>query len=255
VTTQALGTFLWLYYLVSLTSRFMKKIEYLKELSLVILGVLIALLIENYREDLRDQNIINSYLDIVVEDLNLDIRHLKDQLGQDSMYTGKLKILSDVLTDNRDLPHLDYSLASWTKQDETPYRNLRTWDSLDYYTLYLYNNTEYKTRKIGFSTIVNSNLSHRIERDLLKDITIYYTTESENLDFWSDVDDKCHWNAIPWLNKHQGSFKRVVLNSDFEATLLRNEASGRYNTMLREMGVKAALLGKAEQLLKKIQTD
>lgn len=233
----------------------MKKIEYLKELSLVILGVLIALLIENYREDLRDQRIVNSYLDIVVEDLNFDILNLKNQIKVDSTYAGKLKILSDVLTTNADLPNLNYSLASWTKQDATPYRKLSNWDSLDYYTLYLYSNTEYKTRKIGFSTIVNSNLSHRIEQDLLKDITIYYTTESENLDFWSDVDDKCHWNAIPWLNKHQGDFRSVVLTSDFETTLLRNEASGRFNTMLREMHVKKLLAEKARQLLEKIQEE
>jgi hypothetical protein len=33
----------------------MKAKDYLKELSLVILGVLIALLIDNYRENIRDQ--------------------------------------------------------------------------------------------------------------------------------------------------------------------------------------------------------
>ncbi|HPM31767.1 MAG TPA: hypothetical protein PLJ60_15645 [Chryseolinea sp.] len=73
----------------------MKLKEYLKELSLMILGVLIASLIDNYREDVRDVKIINSYLDIVAEDLNFDIIRLSDQLKEDSAYARKIKILSD----------------------------------------------------------------------------------------------------------------------------------------------------------------
>src|SRR5690606_40289790 len=61
--------------------------------------------------------------------------------------------LSDVLTTNDDLPQLRYGLSSWTEQDTVPYVKLSTWDSLDYYTLEMYSNTEYATRKIGFSTL------------------------------------------------------------------------------------------------------
>lgn len=233
----------------------MKTKEYLKELSLMILGVLIALLIDNYREDKRDERIVDSYLDIVREDLNFDIENLTIQLQEDSVYANNLKVLSDVLTTNADLPRLKYGLSSWTKQDETPYRKLSEWDSLDYYTLELYSNTDYKTRKIGFSTIVNSNLSHRIELDLLKKITVYYTTDSEFLDFIVAIDDKCHWNAIPYLNKYQGSFKDVILTKEFNATLLRNEASGRYSTMLYEMQVKRDLIEKAQALLASIKSS
>lgn len=68
----------------------MKVKEYLKELSLTILGVLIALLIDNYREDVRDEKIVTSYLDIVAEDLNFDIQNLSKQLKQDSAYSKKL---------------------------------------------------------------------------------------------------------------------------------------------------------------------
>lgn len=58
----------------------MKFKDYLKELSLVILGVLIALLIENYREHIRDKSTVRSYLSIVEEDLNFDVINLVDQL-------------------------------------------------------------------------------------------------------------------------------------------------------------------------------
>jgi hypothetical protein len=232
----------------------MKIKDYLKELSLVIVGVLIALLIDNYREDIRDEKIVKSYLDIVVEDLNFDILNIRQQLSIDSVYSTNLKKLSDVLTYNSDLPELKYGLSAWRSHDATPYRKLSSWDSLDYYTLELYANTEYRTRKIGFSTIVNSNLSHRIEQDLLKKITIYYTTDSEQLDFVVDIDDKCHWNAIPYLNKYQGSFKDVILTKEFDATLLRNEASGRYNTTLTEMSAKRLMVKKATELLESIRT-
>lgn len=231
----------------------MKTKDYLKELSLMILGVLIALLIDNFREDVRDDNIINSYLDIVTEDLNLDIQNLNSLLKEDSAYAKELGILSDILTSNKDLPNLNYSLSSWTTQHPAPYRKLSTWDSLDYYTLNLYNNTEYNTRKIGFSTIVNSNLGHRIEQDLLKKLTIYYTTDSEYLAFVVAIDEKCHWNAIPYLNKYQGNFKDVILTPDFNSTLLRNEASGRYSTTLTEMRVKKVMIEKAKQLLASIE--
>lgn len=231
----------------------MKVKEYLKELSLVILGVLIALLIENFREDMRDDKVVKSYLDIVLEDLNFDILNLTDQLKEDSVYARGLERLSDVLTTNSDLPRLQYSLSFWTEQNVTPYKKLSTWDSLDYYTLKLYSNTHYKIRKIGFSTIVNSALSHRIKQDVLKKITIYYTTDSENLDFIQDIDEKCHWNAIPYLNKYQGSFKDVILTKDFNATLLRNEASGRFNTTLREMQAKRQMMEKARELLASIE--
>jgi hypothetical protein len=230
----------------------MKAKEYLKELSLMILGVLIALLIDNYREDVRDEKIIQSYLDIVVEDLNLDIANLGEQVKRDSVYASRLKLLSDVLSTNRDLPRLKYSLAAWTTPDRTPHRDLKAWDSLDYYTLNLYSNNEYSTRKIGFSTIVNSSLSHRIGGELLKDITVYYTTDSDNLDFLVDIDDKCHWLGIAFLNQYQGSFKEAILSGSFNATHLRNEASGRYNTTRTEMRAKQSMIAKAKQLLQTI---
>jgi len=231
----------------------MKIKEYFKELSLTILGVLIALLIDNYRESVRDEKVIRSYLEIVVEDLGIDILKINQQLKWDSAYARDLKILSDVLTYNADLPQLKFSLASWTKQDQVPYRKLSEWDSLDYYTRSLYTNTEYKLRKIGFSTIVNSGLSHRIERDLLKEMTVYYTTESDFLDFIADVDDRCHWLGIEYLNQYQGSFKDVILQKGFDATQIRNEASGRYSTTLREMKAKQNVLEKAKTLLANIQ--
>jgi hypothetical protein len=232
----------------------MKLKEYIKELSLVILGVLIALLIENFRVSVRDRRIAQSYLEIVAEDLNFDITNISKQLKSDTAISQKLGLLSGVLTTNPELPNLKYSLAFWRTQPETHVRKLNVWDSLDYYTLSLYSNTEYKTRKIGFSTIVNSGLSHEINKDLLKKITIYYTTDSDYLDFISSSDDKCHWNAIPWLNQYQGSFKEHILKNDFNATLLRNEASGRYNTTLSEMSVKRNMIEKAGQLLKEIQS-
>lgn len=233
----------------------MKIKEYIKELSLVILGVLIALLIENYRESVRDQKIIQAYLSIITEDLNFDITNLTEQLTYDSSYARELGLLSSVLTTNPELPNLKYSLASWRKQPLTNARKLNVWDSLDYYTLNLYNNTQYKTRKIGFSTIVNSNLSHEINQDLLKKITIYYSTDSDELDYRTEVDDRCHWNAIPWLNQYQGSFKEHILKDDFNATLLRNECSGRYSTTLSEMNGKIYMVERARELLKAIESN
>jgi hypothetical protein len=232
----------------------MKIKEYLKELSLVILGVLIALLIDNYREDVRDEKIIRSYLDIVAEDLNFDIENLTKQLRRDSLYVRDLQVLSNVLATNQDLPYMKYSLASWRDQQLVPYRNLSTWDSLDYYTRTLYSNTEYTTRKIGFSTIVNSGLSHRLSQDLLKKITIYYTTDSDYLDFITAVDDKCHWLGIEYLNKYQGSFKNIILDRNFNSTQLRNEASGRYSVTLNEIEAKKLIIRKAKELLASINT-
>jgi|JI10StandDraft_1071094.scaffolds.fasta_scaffold00065_47 hypothetical protein len=230
----------------------MKTKEYLKELSLVFLGVLIALLIDNYREDRRDEQTIRSYLAIVSEDLNFDIINLTDQLRTDSTHAKDLKLLRDVLTTNADLPKLNYDLSSWSTTQMVAYRKLSEWDSLDYYVLQLYNNTEYTTRKIGFSTIVNSNLSHRIPLDLLKKVTVYYTTDSDYLDFRQDIDDTCHWNAIPYLNQHQGNFKNLILTPGFNSTLLRNEATGRYTTTVVEMYVKMDMIKKAKILLEAI---
>lgn len=232
----------------------MKFKDYLKELSLVILGVLIALLIENYREHIRDKSTVRSYLSIVEEDLNFDVINLVDQLKKDSAYAKKLKRLSNVLTTNADLINLQYGLSRWTKQDSVPYIKLSTWDSLNYYTLNMYNNTEYTTRKIGFSTLVNSNLGHLLDEDLLKKVTIYYTTDSDHLDFVVGIDDKCQWNAIPFLNQYQGMFHKVILSDEFNATLLKNEVSGRYSTTLNEMRAKQLIITKANALLEEINT-
>lgn len=232
----------------------MKTKEYLKELSLVFLGVLIALLIDNYREDRRDEQTIRSYLSIVAEDLRFDILNLDEQLMFDTTHSNRLKILRDVLTTNTDLPNLIYDLSSWTSDGPASYRKLSEWDSLDFYIRELYNNTEYSTRKIGFSTIINSNLSHRIPQGLLKEITIYYTTDSDYLEFRQDIDDKCHWNAIPYLNQHQGNFKNVILTPGFNSTLLRNEVTGRYSTTLVEMSAKLETIKKAKILLEAINS-
>src|SRR5690606_33068500 len=120
----------------------MKFKDYLLELSLVILGVLIALLIESQREHIRDKSTVRSYLGIIEEDLHFDVVNLTNQLKTDSAYAKNLKRLSDVLTTNDDLPQLRYGLSSWTEQDTVPYVKLSTWDSLDYYTLEMYSNTE-----------------------------------------------------------------------------------------------------------------
>ncbi len=227
----------------------MKTKDYLKELSLTILGVLIALLIDNYRENVRDDKIISAYIDIIKEDLNIDIRSLTQQLKDDSTYAGRLGFLSDEFDANPDLPKMKFALSSWTKRNPRPYRKLSTWDSLDYYTIQLYQNNQYSIRKIGFSTLVNSNLSHRVDPDLLKRITVYYTTDSDNLDFVTEADDRCHWLGIEYLNGLQGSLKNNILNAGFDATQLRNEVSGRYSTTLNEMYVKRVMLEKAKELL------
>src|SRR5690606_30897102 len=227
----------------------MKTKDYLKELSLTILGVLIALLIDNYRENVRDDKIISAYIDIIKEDLNIDIRSLTEQLKDDSTYASKLGLLTDEFDANPDLPRMTFALSSWTKRNPRPYRNLSTWDSLDYYTIQLYQNNQYRIRQIGFSTLVNSNLSHRMDIDLLKKITVYYTTDSDYLDFVTEVDDRCHWLGIEYLNGRQGSFKDNILNGGFDATQLRNEVSGRYSTTLNEMYVKRVMLNKAKELL------
>lgn len=227
----------------------MKTKDYLKELSLTILGVLIALLIDNYRENVRDDKIISAYIDIIKEDLNIDIRSLTEQLKDDSTYASKLGLLTDEFDANPDLPRMTFALSSWTKRNPRPYRNLSTWDSLDYYTIQLYQNNQYRIRQIGFSTLVNSNLSHRVDPDLLKRITVYYTTDSDYLDFVTEVDDRCHWLGIEYLNGHQGSFQNSILNAGFDATQLRNEVSGRYSTTLNEMYVKGIMLTKAKELL------
>ncbi|MBN8576520.1 MAG: hypothetical protein J0L66_06225 [Cytophagales bacterium] len=231
----------------------MKTKEYFKELSLTILGVFIALVIDNYREDVRDDRVVKSYLGIIKEDLSIDIQNLTEQLKGDSSYVKKLGILSDVLTTNRDLPQMKFGLSMWTSQNLTPYRKLSEWDSLDYYSIQLYENSQYKTRKIGFSTIINSGLGHKIDLYLLKKITIYYTTDSDELDYVTEVDDNCHWLGIEYANKYQGSFKNVIMKDDFNATQLRNEVSGRYNTTLTEMHVKIAMLDRARELLKDIE--
>ncbi len=229
--------------------------KYLIELSLAILGVLIALLIDNIREDWRDDQLVNAYLDIVVDDLNYDVYSLESQLKLDSAWSRNIKVLRDVLTTNRDLPDLNYSLASFTKGNVAPYRNLSTWDSLDYYALHLYGNTEYKTRKIGFSMIVNSGLNHQLDKDLLQKITLYYTTDSDELDFKTEIDNTCMWNAIPELNKYQGAFKSMILTKDFNTTWFRNEVTGRYNTRRNEMLAKIKMMEQAKELLAAIKAS
>lgn len=227
----------------------MKIKQYLIELSLAILGVLIALLIDNVREDWRDRKLVKSYLEVVAEDLKFDISNIENQLKIDSGWVKGMQVLRDVFATNADLPKLTYGLDSWTKGKNVPYRKLSTWDSLDYYTMFLYGNTEYKTRKIGFSMIVNSGLSHQLQKDLLQRINIYYTTDSDELDLLVNIDHTCMWNGIPYFNKYQGRFKDVILRNDFDATLIRNEAIGRFGTVQREMDGKRRTIAKAKALL------
>ncbi|MBS1554304.1 MAG: hypothetical protein JSU09_05205 [Bacteroidetes bacterium] len=233
----------------------MKIKQYLVELSLAILGVLIALFIDNLREDWRDTKLVNSYLDVVVDDLNFDIINMEQQLKLDSSWTKEMQVLRDIFVSNPDLPELNYGLDVWTKGKPAAYRKLNTWDSLDYYIFHLYSNTGYKTRKVGFSIIVNSGLSHQLRKNLLQKINIYYTTDSDDLDNLVNIDNTCMWNAIPYLNKYQGRFKEVILNKDFDATLIRNEATGRLGTVQREMAAKVRTIAKARTLIQAINAS
>ncbi|MFM8914400.1 MAG: hypothetical protein ACKOE6_16005, partial [Flammeovirgaceae bacterium] len=193
-------------------------------------------------------------LDVVIDDLNFDIINLQEQLKQDSAWSKNMKVLRDVFATNADLPKLNYGLDAWTTGTQALYRKLNTWDSLDYYIFQLYGNTNYKTRKIGFSMIVNSGLSHQLPKDLLQKINVYYTTDSDELDNLVNIDNTCMWNAIPYLNKHQGRFKDVILQKDFDATLIRNEVTGRFATAQREMAGKIRTIAKATALMEAIKT-
>lgn len=75
---------------------------------------------------------------------------------------------------------------------------------------------------------------------------------SEALDYYSAIDDKCHWLGIEYLNQHQGTFKSLILSKGFSATQLRNEVSGRFFTQQNEMLEKVKMIKKAEALLKKL---
>lgn len=49
-------------------------------------------------------------------------------------------------------------------------------------------------------------------------------------------------------------FHKVILSDEFNATLLKNEVSGRYSTTLTEMRAKQQIIDKANVLMEEIKS-
>lgn len=210
----------------------MKIREYFVELSLVILGVLIALVIDNLRENRRDQETIDSLIHIVIEDLNFDTNSLRIQLQEDSTNTTVLQKIKQRLEND----------------------SMNDLDSINYLVGVLWSHSAYKSKSVGYSMIINSGLTHLIDVNRFKALTGYYTFTVAQLEETISIDDEyLRTIIIPYLTKYRGTFDRKLKDKDFDRHELMNIVQGRYFTLRQEMTEKKIVIERAEELVEQIK--
>jgi hypothetical protein len=158
----------------------MKIKTYLIELSLVVMGVLIALSVDNIREDINSDKSVKALLKVIKKDLQFDIDTLSMQLKQDSIIISNFRNLLSAL-------------------ESSEYERINTY----FYSLYY--NSDYEMRAGGYKMLTNSNLFTHVELGLMTNITNYYETSLNDLKSWSRKDDLMASKMVDFLIKnHEG---------------------------------------------------
>ncbi|HYG01662.1 MAG TPA: DUF6090 family protein [Chryseosolibacter sp.] len=142
----------------------MKKLkDYFVELSLIVLGVLIAISVDDYRERSKTRAMVHSYLLVLKKDLIENLKLLDEEIFYDSIVLNRLGILRDKM-------------------------NAQNYDGLDSLTLYLTEHSSFSINDTGFRMIVESGNSHALKTENLAQLTNLFGATMTDLKFYQDID-------------------------------------------------------------------
>jgi hypothetical protein len=206
----------------------MKFKNYIIELSLVVIGILIAISVDNVREDMKNNASTRALLKVITEDLTFDIDTITTQLHLDSASIRGYRMVIAQLDSN---------------QFEKVSAAMRG----------LYYNSEYEPRLTGYKMLTNSNMLMQVDVDLMEYITNYYETSTSDLKSWSRKDDLVASKMVDFLIKNQNNFTARANGDKTIASELKQLVISKEFLLSNEMVRKKALLTRALKLRERLQ--
>lgn len=153
-------------------SKFSKYIFYaLGEIFLVVIGILIALQINNWNENQRDQKTSIILANSITQDLNQDVAFLKDAIEFSHKKIEKIEQLQAIL--------------------DTP---IETWDKAQFYeniNLIAQSNPFFPTDGT-YEQILTTGSLKLFHQSVANKLNAYYTNIKQ-IHYWSEVEDKSLW--------------------------------------------------------------
>lgn len=201
----------------------MKFKNYVIELSLVVIGILIAISVDNVREDIKNNSSARSLLKVITEDLTFDIDTLTTQLNQDSASIRRYRRVIALLDSNQ-LGRVNAAIIN------------------------LYYNSEYEPRLTGYKMLTNSNLFMQVDVDLMERLTNYYETSTNDLKSWSRKDDLIASKMVDFLIKNQNNFSARAIENKMLVGELKQLVISKEFLLSNEMIRKRVLLTRARKL-------
>ncbi len=205
----------------------MKKVkDYLVELSLIVLGVLIAISVDDYRERSKTDAMIQSYLKVMKRDLQENLKILDEEIFYDSVAIDRLILLRDKLMS-----------ANYT--------------GIDTLTVYFFEHSSFNVNDTGFRMIVQSGNSHSIEPNKLAQLNDLFGAQMTNLSFFQSADASAQQLAGAFMVKHHTRVEALLKQQGAGfVTELLNLTVGRLITMTGEWQEKKKFREKALAIMR-----
>ena len=156
----------------------MKKVkEYFIELSLIVLGVFIAISVDDYREKSKIRSMVSSYLSVLKKDLNENLKLLNEEIYYDSIALNRLGTMRNRV-------------------------NAQNYEGLDSLAFHLGEHSSFAINDTGFRMIVESGNSHTLETEKLAQLTNLFGATMTDLKFYQDADYDNVKRGIDFFQKH-----------------------------------------------------
>ena len=159
------------------------------EILLVVIGILIALQVNNANEERKSEKILHQYLKFTLEELNSDIRFFESRHKKYAQTVDYLENLENENYDSIDLSSMFYRMNS---------------------------NTNTLPGSSSYKSIIENGSVHEIKDDtLIQELSKYYNILCPEYNDWVEYHKNSVWNNIePYLLEHTRYTDETVLTKE-----------------------------------------
>lgn len=199
--------------------------DYFVELSLIVLGVLIAISVDDYRERSKTRKMLQSYFSVMKNDLSANLQLIDEEIFYDSITLDRLTFLQEKVHKK------DYS-------------------NLDTLTVQLFYNSAFTINDTGFRMIVQSGESHFIETEKLALLNNLFGATMTDLSFFEIHDRHLAESIHAFMSKYHTRVGPLLSQKDMEFSIeFLNLLQARIFTMVAELQQKKKMKMKMVEVI------
>lgn len=204
----------------------MKKVkDYLIELSLIVLGVFIAISVDDFREKSKTDTMLQSYMKVLKNDLGENLKLIDEEIYYDSIALQRIGLILEKL-------------------------NAKSYDGMDSLVMFLGEHSQFTLNDTGFRLITQSGESHVIETTHLAQLTDMFGATMTDLNFYQNADYSSYDRAVNFFMKHFPYISERIRKPGSELPHeLMHIATSRQITMTAEREQKKKLRKKMIEVL------